>query len=141
MFAVIADELDAQGFVRGCPLNNLAHELALADPDFRAAMERIFARWRDIIAEKARSDRDEDSNRPGCVCGARGCYLFRRHVDGKDRSGCKSVAAVCEEISGGMIQIADLVNLPATLLIVTDRLAAGIQADAGTSRRDTVRLF
>ncbi|GLS34278.1 transcriptional regulator, TetR family [Mesorhizobium albiziae] len=58
VFAMIADELDAQGFVRGCPLNNLAHELSLADSDFRAALERIFARWRDSIADKARSDRD-----------------------------------------------------------------------------------
>ena len=57
VFAAIADELDAQGFVRGCPLNNLAHELSLADPDLRAAMDGIFAGWRDAIAEKARSDR------------------------------------------------------------------------------------
>jgi TetR/AcrR family transcriptional repressor of nem operon len=64
VFTMIADELDAQGFVRGCPLNNLAHELALADPDFRAALERIFARWRDIIADKGRSDRDEAATDP-----------------------------------------------------------------------------
>lgn len=57
VFAAVADELDAQGFVRGCPLNNLAHELSLADPDLRAAMDGIFAGWRDAIAEKARDDR------------------------------------------------------------------------------------
>lgn len=57
VFAAIADELDAQGFVRGCPLNNLAHELALADADFRVAMDRIFTSWRSAIAEKARNDR------------------------------------------------------------------------------------
>ena len=56
VFAVIADELDTQGFVRGCPLNNLAHELALADADFRVAMDRIFTRWRSTIAGKARND-------------------------------------------------------------------------------------
>jgi TetR/AcrR family transcriptional repressor of nem operon len=56
VFAAIADELDAQGFVCGCPLNNLAHELALADADFRAAMDRIFTRWRNTVAEKARND-------------------------------------------------------------------------------------
>lgn len=58
VFAAIADELDAQGFVRGCPLNNLAHELSLADPDLRAAMDGIFAGWRDAISEKARRDRE-----------------------------------------------------------------------------------
>lgn len=57
VFAAVADELDAQGFVRGCPLNNLAHELSLADPDLRAAMDGIFAGWRDAISEKARDDR------------------------------------------------------------------------------------
>ena len=57
VFAAVADELDAQGFVRGCPLNNLAHELSLADPDLRAAMDGIFAAWRAAISEKARADR------------------------------------------------------------------------------------
>jgi AcrR family transcriptional regulator len=58
VFTAIADELDAQGFVRGCPLNNLAHELSLADPDLRAAMDGIFNGWREAISEKARSDRE-----------------------------------------------------------------------------------
>lgn len=58
VFAAVADELDAQGFVRGCPLNNLAHELSLADADFRAALERIFAAWRHAIAEKMRGDQN-----------------------------------------------------------------------------------
>src|SRR4051794_25080009 len=38
VFETVAGELERQGFVRGCPLNNLAHELSLADPDFRAAL-------------------------------------------------------------------------------------------------------
>lgn len=56
VFAAIADELDLQGFVRGCPLNNLAHELSLADPDFRAALAAVFADWRKAIADKVRAD-------------------------------------------------------------------------------------
>jgi TetR/AcrR family transcriptional repressor of nem operon len=56
VFEAVAAELDAQGFVRGCPLNNLSHELSLADPDFRAALADIFAKWREAIAEKLKFD-------------------------------------------------------------------------------------
>lgn len=56
VFEAVAAELEQQGFVRGCPLNNLAHELSLADPDFRAALAGIFAGWRQAIADKIRAD-------------------------------------------------------------------------------------
>lgn len=56
VFMAVADELDRQGFVRGCPLNNLAHELSLADPDFRAAISLLFGRWRNAMADKVRAD-------------------------------------------------------------------------------------
>ncbi|UCI06183.1 TetR/AcrR family transcriptional regulator [Mesorhizobium sp. B1-1-8] len=56
VFEAVAAELERQGFVRGCPLNNLAHELSLADPDFRSALARIFAGWRQAIAGKVRAD-------------------------------------------------------------------------------------
>lgn len=56
VFAAVAGELDRQGFVRGCPLNNLAHELSLADADFQTALAAIFARWRTAIATKVRDD-------------------------------------------------------------------------------------
>lgn len=56
VFAAVADQLERQGFVRGCPLNNLAHELSLADPEFRAALADVFARWRRALADKVRSD-------------------------------------------------------------------------------------
>ena len=39
------------------PLNNLAHELSLADPDFRIALTAIFSSWR-------RGDRRQDQDRP-----------------------------------------------------------------------------
>jgi AcrR family transcriptional regulator len=56
VFEAVASELEQQGFVRGCPLNNLAHELSLADPDFRLALAGIFAGWRQAVADKVRAD-------------------------------------------------------------------------------------
>ncbi|UVK37584.1 TetR/AcrR family transcriptional regulator [Mesorhizobium sp. AR10] len=69
VFDAVAAELEQQGFVRGCPLNNLAHELSLADPDFRLALAGIFSGWREVIADKIRADqqagreRDTDPDR------------------------------------------------------------------------------
>jgi AcrR family transcriptional regulator len=48
----IADALDAAKRVRGCPLNNLALELAFADPEFREALNPIFQRWQDALASR-----------------------------------------------------------------------------------------
>lgn len=66
VFEAVAAELEQQGFVRGCPLNNLAHELSLADPDFRLALAGVFAGWRRAIADKVRADqqagRDEGTD-------------------------------------------------------------------------------
>lgn len=52
VFATLADELDAQGAVRGCPVNNLTLELGLANPDFRDELRLQFERWRRTISEK-----------------------------------------------------------------------------------------
>ncbi|UCI24530.1 TetR/AcrR family transcriptional regulator [Mesorhizobium sp. B2-8-5] len=56
VFEAVAAELEQQGYARGCPLNNLAHELSLADDEFRLALARIFAGWRRAIADKIRAD-------------------------------------------------------------------------------------
>lgn len=56
VFEAVAAQLEQQGFVRGCPLNNLAHELSLANPDFRAALAGIFSAWRQAIADKISAD-------------------------------------------------------------------------------------
>lgn len=45
-------DLRAQGFVRGCPVNNLAVELAFSDSDFREALQAIFADWQQVIASR-----------------------------------------------------------------------------------------
>ena len=56
VFAAIIAELEQQGSVSGCPLNNLALELAWHDADFRRQIDAIFGRWRDAIADKIRAD-------------------------------------------------------------------------------------
>ena len=56
VFDAVTAELEQQGYVRGCPLNNLAHELSLADDEFRAALADVFAAWRQAIADKVRDD-------------------------------------------------------------------------------------
>jgi AcrR family transcriptional regulator len=48
----LARDLDAQGSVRGCPVNNLTLELAFADPDFRSELNELFDRWRAVIADR-----------------------------------------------------------------------------------------
>ena len=59
VFAGLAEELDRNGAVRGCPVNNLTLELAFADPDFRSELRILFDRWRATLAESlgAGSDR------------------------------------------------------------------------------------
>jgi AcrR family transcriptional regulator len=52
VFGSLARELDAQGSVRGCPVNNLTLELAFADPDYRNALRTLFDQWRETLAKK-----------------------------------------------------------------------------------------
>jgi AcrR family transcriptional regulator len=56
VFERLAAAIDARGTVLGCPLNNLALELSLADPEFQQAVQSVFERWRTAIAEKLRAD-------------------------------------------------------------------------------------
>ncbi len=48
----IADGIDVRGSVSGCPLNNLAVELASVDADFRNAVQSVFAEWQDALSER-----------------------------------------------------------------------------------------
>ncbi|HEY7888676.1 MAG TPA: TetR/AcrR family transcriptional regulator [Steroidobacteraceae bacterium] len=52
VFGGIIAGLRARGAVLGCPLNNLALELALTDADLRRNVESIFAEWRTALAER-----------------------------------------------------------------------------------------
>lgn len=56
VFASIISDLERKGTVSGCPLNNLALELARQDKDFQSAIEAIFIRWRTAIADKLRAE-------------------------------------------------------------------------------------
>ena len=56
----LAGELDAQGSVRGCPVNNLTLELAFADPDFRAELRLLFDLWRSTISERLANHPDRE---------------------------------------------------------------------------------
>ncbi|NOJ44315.1 TetR/AcrR family transcriptional regulator [Bradyrhizobium australiense] len=55
-FEQIASTLDRSKIILGCPLNNLALELCAADSEFREAIEKIYDRWRKVIADKLRAD-------------------------------------------------------------------------------------
>ena len=54
VFDQIIAGLEERGAVSGCPLNNLALELSLADPDFRAAAADIFREWQEALSERVR---------------------------------------------------------------------------------------
>ena len=52
VFSGIVLGIKKRGTVLGCPLNNLALELALLDRDLREGIEGVFAEWRKEIAER-----------------------------------------------------------------------------------------
>jgi AcrR family transcriptional regulator len=54
VFERIIAGLEERGAVSGCPLNNLALELSLADPEFRAAAADIFREWQEALSERVR---------------------------------------------------------------------------------------
>ncbi|MDN3720174.1 TetR family transcriptional regulator C-terminal domain-containing protein [Roseibium salinum] len=56
VFAAIIAALEDKGSVTGCPLNNLARDMALMDPDFGTEVDRIFKRWCAALSRKIRSD-------------------------------------------------------------------------------------
>lgn len=51
VFADIADGMEKRGSVQGCPLNNLALELSLADKDYRAAIQEVFTEWESALSK------------------------------------------------------------------------------------------
>lgn len=53
----VATTLDRNQVVSGCPLNNLALELSLADSDFRQAVSTVFDEWREAIVVRLKTDR------------------------------------------------------------------------------------
>lgn len=57
VFEQIIAGIEERGAVSGCPLNNLALELALADPEFREAAAEIFREWQEALADRLRDSR------------------------------------------------------------------------------------
>lgn len=56
VFDSLSAALREQGYVRGCPLNNLAIEMSYADADFRREIQEIFGQWRAALAGRLKAD-------------------------------------------------------------------------------------
>lgn len=56
VFEQVADTLDEQGSVGGCPLGNMASELALGDDDLRKTLAEHYGRWRAALTAKVETD-------------------------------------------------------------------------------------
>jgi AcrR family transcriptional regulator len=52
VFEDVIAQLEASTRITGCPLNNLALELSLADKDFRGAIAREYDGWRNAIERR-----------------------------------------------------------------------------------------
>lgn len=51
VFDAVADSIGNRA-VLGCPVNNLALELSLADPDFQLALRAVFDKWEQALTER-----------------------------------------------------------------------------------------
>jgi AcrR family transcriptional regulator len=52
VFDAIISSVEARGSVAGCPLNNLALELSLCEPECRDALNAIFGEWQATLDER-----------------------------------------------------------------------------------------
>lgn len=56
IFAAIINELKRKGSVSGCPLNNMAMEIAAHDADMREALDAVFLAWQKALRAKFQHD-------------------------------------------------------------------------------------
>lgn len=56
VFRDVAAGIDRRGSVLGCPVTNLAVELAGVDRDFQAALEEAYSAWENAIRERLAND-------------------------------------------------------------------------------------
>ena len=56
VFEDVIEQLEHSTRITGCPLNNLALELSLADKDFRGAITKEYDAWRDAIARRLEAE-------------------------------------------------------------------------------------
>jgi len=77
-----ANEATLESIKLGCPINNLAQEMAAVDEGFRTRLERIYGEWRGAIADslrrgqasrRVRSDLDVDAAAAFLVAAWEGC--------------------------------------------------------------------
>lgn len=65
IFESVADALDEQGAVSGCPLGNIALELSRSDEALRALIALEYDKWRDAITEKLRAEGNDIEDAEG----------------------------------------------------------------------------
>jgi TetR/AcrR family transcriptional regulator, transcriptional repressor for nem operon len=58
IFAGLIRSIERQGFVQGCPLNNLAVELSYASPQYREPLQAIFQEWEKALAQRLSGTRE-----------------------------------------------------------------------------------
>lgn len=58
IFADLIRAIERQGYVRGCPLNNLAVELSYASPEYREPLQAIFREWETTLAQRLSGTRE-----------------------------------------------------------------------------------
>jgi AcrR family transcriptional regulator len=56
VFETVVDALEERGAVSGCPLGNMASELALGDDELRSALAGRYSDWRGVIVGKIGAD-------------------------------------------------------------------------------------
>lgn len=56
IFAAIINELKRKGSISGCPLNNMAVEIAVHDTDMREALDAVFLAWQEALRAKFQQD-------------------------------------------------------------------------------------
>jgi len=56
VFEDVIQQLDGSTRITGCPLNNLALELSLADKDFRRAIAKEYDAWRKAIESRVQTE-------------------------------------------------------------------------------------
>jgi AcrR family transcriptional regulator len=56
VFESVAEALDAQGSVSGCPLGNIALELARTDDELRGLIDAEYGKWRAAIVARLAAD-------------------------------------------------------------------------------------
>jgi len=107
VFDQIASGLGEQGYVRGCPLNNLGVELAYAEADFRAPIRAVYSQWRSRVADRLRAaqadgwrrDLDPATTADLVIATYAGAMTLAK-VEQSPQPLAAAGAALCEQLAG-----------------------------------------